>query len=44
MPGVALPHWIIGYERPALLSGAAVWVMALVVLALVPRLTGRTDS
>ena len=40
MPGVALPHWIIGYERPALLSG----VMALVVLALVPRLTGRTDS
>jgi membrane protease YdiL (CAAX protease family) len=41
-PGVALPHWIAGYDRPALISGAAAWVMALVMLALVPRLTGRS--
>jgi len=43
-PGVALPHWIAGYGRPALISGAAAWVMALVLLALVPRLTGRSSS
>jgi len=43
-PGVALPHWIIGYDRPALISGAAAWVIALVILALIPRLTGRSDS
>jgi membrane protease YdiL (CAAX protease family) len=40
-PGVALPHWIVGYGRPALISGAAAWVLALIILALVPRLTGR---
>jgi membrane protease YdiL (CAAX protease family) len=40
-PGVALPHWIAGYDRPALITGAAAWVMALVILVLVPRLTGR---
>jgi membrane protease YdiL (CAAX protease family) len=40
-PRIALPHWIVGYNRPALISGAAAWVMALVMLALVPRLTGR---
>lgn len=40
-PRVALPHWIIGYDRPALVSGAAAWAMALLILALVPRLTGR---
>ncbi len=40
-PGAALPHWIVGYDRPALISGAAAWVMALVILALLPRLTGR---
>ena len=40
-PGVAPPHWIVGYGRPALISGAAAWVMALVMLALVPRLTGK---
>ena len=40
-PGAALPHWIAGYGRPALISGAAAWVLALVILALVPRLTGR---
>ena len=43
-PGVALPHWIAGYGRPAVISGEAAWVMALVVLALVPRLTGRSGS
>src|SRR6266404_5519324 len=42
-PGVAPPHWIVGYGRPALISGAAAWVMALVMLVLVPRLTGRSD-
>jgi len=40
-PAVALPHWIVGYDRPVLISGAAAWVMALVILALVPRLTGK---
>jgi membrane protease YdiL (CAAX protease family) len=40
-PGVALPHWIAGWGRPALISGAAAWVMALALLALVPRLTGK---
>jgi uncharacterized protein len=39
--GIAPPHWIVGYARPALISGAAAWVMALVMLALVPRLTGK---
>jgi membrane protease YdiL (CAAX protease family) len=43
-PAVALPHWIAGYDRPALISGEAAWVMALVILALVPRLTGRSGS
>jgi membrane protease YdiL (CAAX protease family) len=40
-PGVALPHWIVGYDRLALISGAAAWVMALVILAFVPLLTGK---
>ena len=40
-PGAAPPHWIVGYGRLALISGAAAWVMALVILALVPRLTGK---
>jgi len=40
-PRVALPHWIAGNGRPALISGAAAWLMALVLLALVPRLTGK---
>ena len=40
-PGAALPHWIAGYGRPALISGAAAWALALVILAFVPRLTGR---
>lgn len=35
------PHWIVGYGRPALISGAAAWVMALAILALLPRLTGK---
>jgi membrane protease YdiL (CAAX protease family) len=43
-PGVALPHWIAGYDRPALISGAAAWVMALILLGLVPRLTDRSRS
>ena len=43
-PGVALPHWIAGYDRPALISGEAAWVMALVILVLVPRLTSRSGS
>jgi membrane protease YdiL (CAAX protease family) len=37
----AAPHWIAGYGRPALISGAAAWVMALGILALLPRLAGR---
>jgi membrane protease YdiL (CAAX protease family) len=40
-PGVAPPHWIVGYDRPALISGAAAWVMSLVIHALVSRLTGK---
>jgi len=43
-PGAALPQWIVGYGRPMLISGAAAWVMAvviLVILGLVPRLTGK---
>ena len=40
-PRVAPPHWIAGYGRPALISGAAAWAIALVMLALVPRLTGK---
>jgi membrane protease YdiL (CAAX protease family) len=40
-PGLAPPRWIVGYGRPALISGAAAWVLALIILALVPRLTGR---
>ena len=39
--GIGPPHWIVGYGRPALISGAAAWVMALVMLALVPRLTSK---
>ncbi|HZO82565.1 MAG TPA: CPBP family glutamic-type intramembrane protease [Candidatus Binataceae bacterium] len=40
-PAVAPPHWIIGYGHPALISGAAAWVMALAILALLPRLAGK---
>lgn len=40
-PGLAPPHWVSGYGRPALISGVAAWVMALVILAFVPRLTGK---
>ncbi len=40
-PAAAPPHWIVGYGRPVLISGAAAWVMALVILALLPRLTGK---
>ena len=40
-PAVALPHWVFGYDRPALISGMAAWVMALVILAFVPLLTGK---
>src|SRR5262249_31761692 len=29
-PGLALPRWIVGYGRPALISGAAAWVLALI--------------
>jgi hypothetical protein len=43
-PGAAPPHWIVGYGRPALISGGAAWVVALVILALIPRLTARSDS
>lgn len=35
------PHWIVGYGRPALISGEAAWLMALVILALIPRLAGK---
>jgi membrane protease YdiL (CAAX protease family) len=41
---VAPPHWIVGYGSPALISGAAAWIMALIILALVPRLVGRSSS
>lgn len=37
----APPRWVGGYGHPALISGAAAWVIALTLLALVPRLTGR---
>ena len=40
-PGLAPPHWIAGYGRPALISGMAAWVMALAILVFVPRLTGK---
>src|ERR1700730_9469125 len=38
---VAPPHWIVGYGRPALISGPAGWLMTLVILAFIPRLTGK---
>src|SRR6202521_758962 len=38
---VAPPHWIVGYGRPALITGAAAWLMTLVILAFIPRLTGN---
>ena len=38
---VAPPHWIVGYGRPALISGPAGWLMTLVILAFIPRLTGN---
>jgi hypothetical protein len=38
---VAPPHWIVGYGRPALITGAAAWLMTLVILAFIPRLTGK---
>jgi membrane protease YdiL (CAAX protease family) len=37
----APPHWVAGYGHPALISGAAAWAMALAILALLPRLTGK---
>jgi membrane protease YdiL (CAAX protease family) len=37
----APPHWIIGYGRPALISGPAAWLITLVILAFIPRLTGK---
>jgi membrane protease YdiL (CAAX protease family) len=40
-PGLAPPHWVAGYGRPALISGVAAWVLALLILAFVPRLTGK---
>ena len=42
--GAALPHWIVGYYRPPLISGAAAWVMALIILVLLPRFAGRSGS
>jgi membrane protease YdiL (CAAX protease family) len=35
------PHWIAGYGRPALVTGAAAWAISLAVIGLMPRLVGR---
>jgi membrane protease YdiL (CAAX protease family) len=40
-PGMAPPRWIAGFGRPPLVSGAAAWVVALIILALVPRLARK---
>jgi uncharacterized protein len=40
-PGLAPPHWIAGYGRPALISGEAGWLIAIIILTLLPRLTDR---
>ena len=40
VPGIAPPHWIAGYGRFPLISGAAAWLMALLIIALIPRLVG----
>jgi hypothetical protein len=37
----APPRWVGGYGHPALISGAAAWLLALLLLAFVPRLTGK---
>jgi membrane protease YdiL (CAAX protease family) len=37
----APPRWVGGYGHPALISGAAAWVLALILLAFVPRLIGK---
>jgi membrane protease YdiL (CAAX protease family) len=39
--GAGPPHWIAGYGRPALVTGAAAWAISLGVIALMPRLVGR---
>jgi membrane protease YdiL (CAAX protease family) len=39
--GAAPPHWIAGYGRPALVTGAAAWAISLGVIALMPRLVGK---
>jgi membrane protease YdiL (CAAX protease family) len=43
-PGASPSPWIAGYGRPPIISGTAAWLIALVILALVPRLTGRSGS
>jgi len=40
-PDAAAPHWVAGYGRPALVTGAAAWAISLAVIALMPRLVGK---
>jgi membrane protease YdiL (CAAX protease family) len=40
-PAIAPPHWIAGYGRPALIGGPAAWIIALIILVLLPRLVAR---
>ncbi len=40
-PATSPAPWIAGYARPALISGAAAWLLALAILILIPRFTGR---
>ena len=40
-PRAAPPHWIAGYGRPALVTGAAAWAISLAIIALMPRLVGK---
>jgi len=40
-PATSPPLWIAGYGRPALISGAAAWLLALAILVLIPRFAGR---
>ncbi len=43
MPATSPPPWIAGYGRPALISGAAAWLLALAILMLIPRFAGRRN-
>ncbi|MBF6571233.1 MAG: CPBP family intramembrane metalloprotease [Candidatus Binataceae bacterium] len=43
-PGVHLPVWLAGYPRFALISGPAAWIVALILLLMVPKLCKQRSS